>query len=430
MNTTLICTVGGSHQPIVRAIETLQPGFVCFVCSEDDPATGNKGSYTQITGKGKIIKAHFGDEKPSLPNIPSQVGLAPDNFEILKVPADDFDAIYRTVTEWLTARSTEGEKLVADYTGGTKTMSAALAVAALDDEQVELQLVSGSRANLVRVESGAEQVLPASVESSRFCRRLRAAVSPWARFAYEDTVDALTVMQPPANVELRGEYQRAKDVSRALAAWDRFDHRSALTILASYKARIGQTLGLHLKALEMLNETQGPRREALQLYDLWLNARRRATQRRYDDAVARVYRLLEWTAQWQLRLHAGIETADIPAEKIPTSIELGKNREGRYQAGLFQAWQLIGELLDNAAAEFIAGNASKMLDHLKIRNHSILAHGFEPIDASQWKALANWMEAGFLPMLATLAAKDAGLRMSIDRLQLPDDYSPLMSQDN
>ncbi len=423
MNTTLICTVGGSHEPIVRAIESLAPDFVCFVCSDDDPATGSKGSYTQITGKGNVIKARFSDDKPSLPNIPVQTGLSEQQFEVLKVSPDDFDDVYSQASRWLTGREGGDERLVADYTGGTKTMSAALAVAALDDERVELQLVSGSRSNLVKVESGAEQVIPASVETSRFYRRLRNAVAPWRRYAYEDAVAMLEAMPVPAAPQLRGEYQRALDISRALVAWDRFDHSMALAVLERYKAKIGPVLGLHLKALSMLNETDGKRREPLQLYDLWLNARRRAAQGRYDDAVARVYRLLEWTAQWQLRLHAGIATDNIPADKIPATVTLNKNRDGIFQAGLYQAWQLVGALLDNDAAAFFRENDRKMLDHLLVRNQSILAHGFAPIEAGQWERLEAWMAQAFIPMLSSLAAKDAEIRFPVERLQLPGNYS-------
>ena len=45
--TTLICTVGGSHQPIEKAIKSIQPDHVLFVCSQDDAETANKGSYTE-----------------------------------------------------------------------------------------------------------------------------------------------------------------------------------------------------------------------------------------------------------------------------------------------------------------------------------------------------------------------------------------------
>ena len=73
----LLCTVGGSHQPIVTAIRESRPDHVCFICSGKDPGTGRAGSDVQVLGKGNIIKAKQEDPSPSLPNIPTQwPGLA------------------------------------------------------------------------------------------------------------------------------------------------------------------------------------------------------------------------------------------------------------------------------------------------------------------------------------------------------------------
>ncbi len=401
MKATLICTVGGSHEPILRAISGVRPDHVCFVCSGDDPATGNKGSYVQIEGKGNVIKARFGDDKPTLPNIPAQAGLDEDQFEIIEVRADDFDDVYRKVTDWLGRQN--DTRLIADYTGGTKTMSAALTVAALDDERVELQLVSGGRSNLVKVESGAECVMPASVEASRFARQLKRALFSWRRFAYEESIAMLEALHSPRDHELRGEYQRALDLSRGFAAWDRFDHAGAREILMRYRAKQGALWPQLYCSLDLLMSAE--RGEPLRLYDLWRNAQRRAAQGRYDDAVARLYRLLEWSAQWILR-QADIDTADVPPEKIPDGIELTVNREGKHQAGLFNAWALAAEYGGETVRRFWQQQGERMRDHIQGRNHSILAHGFEPLDEGAWLRFASWVEEQLLPLL---------LQMSSDR---------------
>jgi hypothetical protein len=41
----LVLTVGGSHEPLLAAIDNVQPDYVLFVCSEDDPNTGNKENH-------------------------------------------------------------------------------------------------------------------------------------------------------------------------------------------------------------------------------------------------------------------------------------------------------------------------------------------------------------------------------------------------
>ncbi len=401
--TTLLCTVGGSHQPIVRAIEHLRPDHVCFICSDDDPATGNKGSYTQVEGKGSVIKARFQDEKPSLPNIPTQADLQPDQVSVLRVQADNLDDIYRTVTDWLGERGRAAERIVADYTGGTKTMSAALVAVALD-EGIELQLVSGSRSNLVKVESGAEYVTTAAVSESRFRRQLAQALAPWQRHAYDESALILEKIEPPSNPKLRGEYERAIDVSRALAAWDRFNHQSAREILLRYRPILGRFWGPLLGTLDLMENPE--RGEPMRLFDLWRNAERRAAQGRYDDAVARTYRLLEWSAQWILQIRADIATNNVPEDKIPPGIELTRNRQGQYQAGLFNAWRMAENYGGEAVAAFWHAEEQNMLDLLKSRNHSILAHGFEPISSEHWQAFARWVSNKLLPPLLTLTAKE------------------------
>lgn len=145
-NKVLICTVGGSHEPIVTALRNGRPDHVIFVCSEKDPATGRPGSEEQILRPDNIIKARPDDAKPTLPNIPAQAGLPQEQFEVLLVPADDLDAAFaaiHTALHGLRSRFPDAH-VIADYTGGTKTMSSALVIAALESG-IELQLVTGSR---------------------------------------------------------------------------------------------------------------------------------------------------------------------------------------------------------------------------------------------------------------------------------------------
>jgi len=419
--TMLICTVGGSHEPVVHAINEKKPGYVCFVCSNDDPATGKKGSHRQITGKGQIIKANLIDEKPTLPNIPTQTGLTEGQYEILKVQPDDFDDVYMQISSWLTGRDYTQEHLIADYTGGTKTMSAALVVAALDDEGVKLQLVTGSRANLIQVESGSESTVPASVEATRFQQRIHDAVAAWRRFAYVEAADSLRSIPMPRDSNLRGQLQRARDLSEAFAAWDRFDHVTAQRIITRYRSLLDGSLGPMLKTLDLLNKNV-PAREPLRLLDLYRNAERRAACQRYDDATARLYRLLEWSAQWLLREHSGIDTSDVPVEHIPPGLELTKNREGRYQAGLYNAWALAAGHCGEGIAQFWHQEQKILLDHLQTRNHSILAHGFEPLDAQSWHRFASWIEDKMLPLLLDITNDQKKYRIRHVSEQFPSRY--------
>ena len=414
----LVCTVGGSHQPIVTAINSLAPDLTIFCCSGRDPGTGKPGSDVQIMGQGKVIKARPGDEKPTLPNIPAQAGLPEDSFEVVIIPADDLDEAVEIIRQKLAdlTHRFPATGIVADYTGGTKSMTAALVIAALETNDIGLQLVTGNRADLVKVRNGTESAAPANIESIRLIRAMRPYLSAWQRHAYDEAADGLSGIRTPGNTLLRNRLNRARDISKAFAAWDRFDHREALRLLEIYQPVIGKDLGRYFATLRLLVENNEP---AL-LLDLWRNAERRAVQGRYDDAVARCYRMVEWTAQWLLHTRCGIDTSDIAPAQLPDDFDLSKGHADKIQAGLFKAWELVGiKLPGSAAGKFAANRLPTMLDHIQVRNNSILAHGKTPVGRENWQKFHLWLDQTFLPMLCEEMKQ---VRISKMAQQLPDRY--------
>lgn len=419
--TVLICTVGGSHKPILTALQESQPEHALFFCTGTDPATGGPGSLSQIVGKGTPVEVRGkgGVLVEKLPNIPTQAGLSEDRTTVAEVPADDLD---EAVAAMLKAIAELRERLpdaafIADYTGGTKTMTAALVIAALESQGVELQLVTGTRRDLVRVRDGSQGGISVGAEGIRLRRAMAPYVAAWGRYAYGEAADGLARLRRPRDRQLRGELQIALDLSRAFDAWDRFDHAIALELVSDYQARIGRTRGALLTFLKMLAAPDDdPRKAPARLWDLWLNAQRRAGQGRYDDAIARLYRLLEWTAQWLLG-QKGIATSDLTPEQIPPDLDIHPNRDGKRQAGLVMAWELVAHQVQGAAAAFVEAERDRMRNLLLVRNASILAHGDRPVQRRDWEAFSDWCSHYLLPLLER-EAKGAGLRMRPG--QLPD----------
>ncbi len=428
MTQILICTVGGSHQPIVSAIKELRPDYVVFICTDKDPASGQAGSRSEIEGKGNFIKAHRDDEKPSLPNIPTQTGLSAEQYHIVLTLSDDLDHIYLDCNQAIddVVQRFPAAKIAANFTGGTKSMSAGLIMAALEKPEIDLQLVTGSRADLVKVQDGSQFTAQANSEQVRFQRQIAPYRQAWTRYAYSEAEAGLIKIKPPNNTELRGQYTRFRELSRAFAEWDNFNHLAALNILTSFAS---EALNPYLIIARILCYKESgsdahvakylQKREAAQLLDLYLNAQRRAAQGRYDDAIARVYRLIEWTAQWLLKTQCHIETANVDPAFIPEGVTLTQNRDGQWQAGLFVAWQLVKFKTAGEAASFIQREEKNLLNHLKIRNGSILAHGFEPVKASDWQVIQFWLDQQFIPMLLTEAASVGIKKLP---MQLPSSY--------
>lgn len=412
MNNILICTVGGSHEPIVKAIETIKPDYVCFLCSEKDPTTKMPGSYELITGVGKIIKKERDDEKPTLPNIPEQTGLDKTHYEVKTIPADDLGKAFEIVGTRLQELTEEHPvaNFYADYTGGTKSMTAALVVATLDHEKIDLRVVTGPRDNLVMVRSNLGKVDVIDAESIRIPRAVKQFAASWQQFAYSEAAKGLADLRI-RSTPLANQVRTLEHLSDAFAAWDRFDHKTAKEIIDIYKAKFAPDHINLLDSIKYLTTDDSEHQEPARLLDLWFNALRRAEQKRFDDAVARLYRLIEWTAQWILKKHCDIDTSDISKDKIPHGFPISKNKKGKYQAGLIQAWELIGGLrLECRLGKFSKENLATLKNQVNLRNKSILAHGYQPIDEQNWRKFEQWFKNHFLDLLEQ-EAKDAGLRV-------------------
>ncbi len=426
-NVILLCTVGGSHEPIIKAIESTNPDYVCFLCTGPGEKTSNSSSKKMINGKGNVIKKHQEDEAPSLPNIPKQAKLSDSQFEIKIIPADDFDGALIKILDTLDdlIKRFGRVKFTADYTGGTKTMSAALVYAAL--ERIELMdltltLVTGIRADLNLVQHYTEQMTIASIDRALLRRMLAQHLSAWRCFAYREAELGLCQVQPSVDSPDRTRLGLALTLSKAFARWDIFDHAGALELLRNYGARIQEAWPTLLRDLSLLVREGDKRQTPALIFDLWCNAERRAEQGRYDDAVARVYRMLEWTAQWQLDAKLGISTADFPRDKLPEDLRIEPAADGKLKIGLWHSWQVAALQLGYPMAGLVSGSeGDRMRGLLGTRNNSILAHGYKPVAKADWQQMCDWIKESFFPVFEQLA-KEVGLKEKPDQLprELPE----------
>lgn len=427
MKTILFCTVGGSHQPIVTAIKDSQPDYVVFFCTDKDPGTNKPGSETQITGKGNFLKEDFKPEtKPTLPNIPTQTNLTEEQFEVVFVPADELQVCSSVMQNTIKAHSVKHPlaELVADCTGGTKTMSTALAMKVVQIPNVSLRLVVGSRSDLKKVADGSQYQVEVNLEVLRFEPMYEKALSCWSRFGWRECIDLLEGLKP-REPQLRDRWQRARMISKAFAAWDLFDYKSALQTLENFNAVIAKTnpeIFSFLQSLCPKTDSEKDMAKSIppRLWDLWLNALRCGLNGRYDDAVARLYRLLEWSAQWQLQHKKEIKTGDLP-EDIAKKYGASSNSEGRYQAGLYKAWEILeNEIADSPLAQFYQKQKNKMKDQIQKRNNSLLAHGTTPVSKTDWEEFKGWMEQQFIPSLAEALQEKPFKQKQYE--QLPNSY--------
>ena len=409
----LLITVGGSHQPIVTAINSLKPDRVIFICSD-----GAKGSKSQVIGAGTPCEVRKGQEViEKLPNIPTQAKLGdrfqPERDLILLEEPDDLAECYQKISATIQSiqQSADRITLKADYTGGTKTMSAGLAMAAID-YGVEIFLTTGNRTDLVRVQRG-EMTAQTSVAEIQIQRTLdRFLPMVLEQYNYPAAVAELTQLLHSMTIpnELRQKIRSLCSICKGLDAWDRFDHLEAFALLQPYmKLKEIQPLVMFLKraiasrgAIDAkftpADGITGHGYEVIQ--DLLLNAERRAAQGRYDDAVGRLYRSLELLAQIRLLKAYGLETGDLDLAKLPEHLRDKYRDESskKIKIGLRKSYELLSQLDNDPIGQLYRHQEGKIIGALEIRNSSLFAHGFEPIVKQKYEkvfgSISDFIQAG------------------------------------
>lgn len=372
-------------RPEAYALRQARPDYVVFVCSRPGPSQGGSLDFV----------ARYAD----------LVGLPAERYELLELDdPDDLVATYQAVgerIETLRHRFPEAQ-LIADYTAGTKSMSAALVLAALDRSaasEIELRLVRGTRGQFATVIAGTEQYAPVSmlhdVRAARLVDLARAALE---RFDYDGAARALdSALQLALSSSLRQRLERARNLCRAFDAWDRYDLDQAEQLLALYRREWHEWLSILHTVREIGQAYEENDREAVKkvrdpyaiVVDLLSNAERCAARARYDDGVARIYRALELLIQLRLWVAHGIRTDAVPLDRIPSPLHervaSRSDENGTVQLGLLQAWDLLGSLPDEPLAEWVRENRGRLLDWSRVRNYSLLAHGLEPVTEASWQ---------------------------------------------
>lgn len=414
----LIISLGGSPEPVVKAITTYQPEVVCFFASQQ--SVGQVGPVLD-----RAWDATDGMWRPA------------NKHTVLADDPEDLVHCYEKALQcaaWIEQQGIPAEEVVVDYTGGTKAMTAALALATVG-RGYRFSYVGGTertKGGLGTVIDGAEIV--------------RAGLDPWQLFAVEEWrrftlafntyqyEAALAVLEAALRRDTlpapkRRLFEALRDLTAGYQAWDRFDHKEAIKLLPKGAKALTAVVELtgdatftpFLRGLDQnLTFLQRLQKESKEfnvvcramVEDLVANAERRAKEGKYDDAVARLYRATEMVAQVWFR-HKPLEctTDAVPPEKVPEPLReefrqrysdptTGKLRLPLYAA--FRVLQAIGA--PEGVAFFERAEAFKGL--LMARNSSLLAHGATPVKADTYQQFKGLLAETFgladLPVFPSL----------------------------
>jgi CRISPR-associated protein (TIGR02710 family) len=420
VKTILIASVGGSANPVASAIAAKRPDLVLFLASESEGARpGSAGQAPEILEKA---------QRKQQPH------------EVLIVPPDDPEAIFLRLRERLAALRAEHPRatLLFDYTGGTKSMTGALFQAAIATPGAEVQFMLGRRENLEKVTDGTERPARIAIDwlvAERTEARLRAA---WSGFDYATAAAGFARLHEELGADENApEAHRRRlsdlgEASRAFDLWDRFEHAEAALRLGELAATRPAAGAWAERAQACVKSTPA------RILDLWRNAARCAARGRYDDAVARLYRLTEWVAQWRLMQKHGLDAGRMDWSKVSPQemvrAGLGEQTGKATLSGLMQAWKLIAaKEPDGPVAKFLEGRFAhkdakktgegRLRDMLDLRNKSILAHGERPLPKEDWERWHGFAEAMRTAVIVPLF-REAGAPQELPP-QLPQDPAAL-----
>ncbi|WP_411872053.1 TIGR02710 family CRISPR-associated CARF protein [Vulcanococcus limneticus] len=414
MTRVLLVTVGGSPDPILKAVESHQPDEVVFICSAP-PC--KQPSLDQVLGEGTPCRHRVrcpgdGDETPDpadqnpehwelRPNLVRQLnlqGFRPD-LQIIELPdPDDLAQIYRGIRDFclhLQERFSHCE-LIGDYSGGTKAMSAGL-VMALIERNAQLSFVVGDRKDLVRIRQseGTRAIAASPLRASRLLQERLPLFLDEHR--YDRAHGAVQEFLDHHAAELSGDGIQAAEqllkVLEALILWDRFRWEEALAVaettelattfpeLIAWWQRVvasRQWLDRHEPTVAVTGY------ELVQ--DLLLNAARRGQRGWLDDAVARLYRALELLAQTYILLERGYDLNDAREE----GYRVFEDGTPVPPDGVRKLYSWLYRLEGREGLSACYGKQLAQMNRLlDVRNQSLLAHGLRPVAAQEWQSFQD-----------------------------------------
>ncbi|HNT30704.1 MAG TPA: TIGR02710 family CRISPR-associated CARF protein, partial [bacterium] len=325
--------------------------------------------------------------------------------EVLLSEVDDFLTIENTIKneiqidkDRLEAESDEWN-WSADYTSGTKSMSAALVIAALYFEFDSLSYIAGERRQ-GRVLPGAERIQNLRLHR-HYWRAIESRLGLLADSGqFRAALDLLDSCE--RQEEIATDYERWQLLLDLLYAWDVFDYKNAHKyMLALKKLKLPDYINSWIKKKELVLDdlTRNNTIPSLErIVDLYHNARRRLYEGKADDALSRLYRMMEMMAQHRIRKHFNLTDPKLPAKMLTPDLEKKFSeciKDGIFKGGIAKSLELLADVGDEFGRSLYteyASQKSRVRRLLDKRNFSCLAHGFLPITPEDAKALAAELE--------------------------------------
>lgn len=293
---------------------------------------------------------------------------SPFNYDFVTLQdVDRFEECFQKIRQVIKEYS--DYEVIIDYTSGTKTMTMSAAIASVLYHK-DLTLVSGERGDNGLVSMHTEEIKTQSLYSAYDEILMDKMKEAFNNYRYDS---ALSFLDEMVNVDKRESYQ---NLIQAYNYWDKFNHEAAFELIKNIDMPIDTSnkefIGMLINSRDF--------KEYYHLADLLNNSKRRFMEGKYDDALARLYRAVEFISQTRLKMEYGIDTSDVELELVPDFAReqySRKEKSGKITIGLREGYKLLRQLGDDIGSSYFQDK--RFIDLLNKRNRSILAHGFTPV---------------------------------------------------
>ena len=304
-----------------------------------------------------------------------------------------------------------------DFTFGTKAMTAAVFAAGIALSAKEVCYVVGERDTTGRVmeAENVKRIEPQLVLAERDIAEAREL------FNQQDYAAAAHAVSHVKKLFDKGTHlgnlgNIIFGLGQAYAEWNLFNWGQAAKLLKEnmkvFRREPGIVdSGFLERQMEFCNRLDQGEYDVARLVDLYASAHRCFREKRYDDAVARIYRAFEYSVQIRLKSEFQIVSSNFQLHKFERrlcekTVEKFEKQPGTIKIDLRNGIELLAELGDPIGKElvndywnnwspgmdFSTGNTGPLQGRLKARNDSYLAHGTKPIERAVAEELMKKFE--------------------------------------
>ena len=388
----LLVSLGGSPAPVIFTLNHQKPERICFFVSPETKATIQETILPAL----RFDYCHY-----DWIETPMAEGLS-----------ECFLVLNREIPALLQKWGISGKDLAVDYTGGTKTMSVALALATIDicSKYSYVGGVERTKEGVGVVLDGRERMwFPENPWDEIAVLQKREASLLFNKARYASAEEVLRKTVEKVSYKLKPLYRSLAEMAHGYDLWDRFKHQDARNSLYKSRdviltygngrrdARFSDFIERFRENLDFLDrvETEKEHRGFLLCLDLIANAKRRAElENKHDDGMARLYRALEALAQSELA-RAGIDPPRASPDQLPETLKEEyvrkylDARSGKLKIPLFASYEVLRDTNNDLGKRFFECYEASLRSVLDLRNRSILAHGFDSIRKETFEQMLN-----------------------------------------